>query len=316
MAFRLPEGESVAVGVRLIAREQIDYAIEELSDRSLARDLVVHEVRKRCKKLRGLLRLVRPCLGDSYARENAHFRDAARLLSPLRDDQSIIDAYDALMAHFADEIERRSFTTIRRRLARRRKERAALVSDVEERIAQVRGQMEAGRERVANWSIDAVGVEAWRGGFEQTYRRARKAMALAYEAQTTEHFHEWRKRVKYHWYHTRILQPLWPDALGVRGDAANTLGEMLGMHHDLVVLGATLLDKREGFGDGRAVQALAGLIDRRRSELAASAKPLGARLFADKVAWIGQRWVRYWDASQEEREARQGRESQPAAISA
>src|SRR5262249_31256385 len=206
MAFRLPEGETVAEGVRLIAREQIDQAIVELSDRSLALDLAVHEVRKRCKKLRGLLRLIRPCLGDSYPRENAHFRDAARVLSPLRDYQSIIDAFDALRAHFGDQIDRRAFGTVKRRLTRRRKQRAERVTDVDERIAQVRCQMEAGRERVAHWSIDATGAEAWRGGFEQTYRRGRNAMALAYEAPSTEHFHEWRKQVKYHWHHTRILQ--------------------------------------------------------------------------------------------------------------
>jgi CHAD domain-containing protein len=315
MAFRLPEGETVAEGVRLIAREQIDQAIVELSDRSLALDLAVHEVRKRCKKLRGLLRLIRPCLGDSYPRENAHFRDAARVLSPLRDYQSIIDAFDALLDHFGDQIDRRAFGTVKRRLTRRRKQRAERVTDVDERIAQVRCQMEAGRERVAHWSIDATGAEAWRGGFEQTYRRGRNAMALAYEAPSTEHFHEWRKQVKYHWHHTRILQPLWSDVLGVRGDAANTLGEMLGMHHDLAVLRATLLDEREGF-DQRAVQAVLGLIDRRRTEFAASARPLGTRLFADKKARIGQRWVRYWDTWQEEQVARQAPESQPAAISA
>jgi len=315
MAFRLPEGGSLADGVRLIAREQIDHAIDQLSDRSLPLDQGVHEVRKRCKKLRGVLRLVRPCLGDSYAHDNAYFRDAARLLSPLRDDQSIIDAFDKLVDHFADETGRKAFGTIRRRLARRRQQRGERVSEVDERIAEVRGRLEAGRERVAHWSIDAAGAEAWRGGFEQTYRRARKAMALAYQAPTTEHFHEWRKHVKYHWHHTRILQPLWPDALGVRADAANTLGEALGMHHDLAVLQATLLDEREGFRQP-AVQALVGLIDRRRSELATAARPLGARLFADKAAQIGQRWVRHWDTWQEEQVARQAAESQPAAISA
>ena len=315
MAFQLPEGERIADGVRLIAREQIDHAIDELSDRSLALDLAVHEVRKRCKKLRGLLRLIRPCLGDSYARENAHFRAAARFLSPLRDDQTIIDAFHALLDHFAEQTDRKAFGTIQRRLTRRRKQRAGRVTDVEERIAQVRCQMEAGRKRVAHWSIEIAGAEAWRGGFEQTYRRAREAMALAYETLTTEHFHEWRKQVKYHWHHTRILQPLWPEVLGVRGDAANALGETLGMHHDLAVLRATLLDEREGFGQP-AVPALVVLIDRRRTELAASARPLGARLFADKAARIGQRWVRYWDTWQDEQVARQAPESQPAAISA
>jgi hypothetical protein len=125
--------------------------------------------------------------------------------------------------------------TIKRRLTRRRKQGAGRVTDVEERIAQVRCQMEAGRKRVAHWSIETAGAAAWRGGFEQTYRRAREAMALAYETLTSEHFHEWRKQVKYQWRHTRILQPLWREVLGVRGDAANAFGEAPGMHHDVQV---------------------------------------------------------------------------------
>src|SRR5262249_61573618 len=127
----------------------------------------------RCKKLRGLVRLARAGLGDAYARENAHFRDAARFLSPLRDDQSIIDAFDALRDHFGDQIERKAFGTVKRRLTRRRKQRAERVTDVEERIGQVRCQMEAGRERVAHWSIDGTGVEGCGRGSEQTYRGGR-----------------------------------------------------------------------------------------------------------------------------------------------
>jgi CHAD domain-containing protein len=316
MAFCLPEGTDIAEGVRRVACEQVDKAIEELCDRSLDRVLAVHQVRKRCKKLRGLLRLVRPCLGDVYARENAHFRDAARLLSPLRDDQSVIDAYDALMKHFAAGIERRAFATVRRRLTLRGKRRAERVTDLAERFDQVRGRMEAARERVADWPLDAAGAEAWRGGFERTYRGARKAMAAAYAAGTPEHFHEWRKGTKYHWYHARLLRPIWDAALGMRCDAADALGEALGAYHDLVVLRATLLDRDEGFGGGAVLDTLVGLIDRRQAELAASARPLGARLFADKSARIAQRWVLYWDAWQQEQAERQTLERQPAAISA
>ncbi len=316
MAFYLREGEDMAQGVRRIACEQIDDAIDELCDRSLAQALAVHEVRKHCKKLRGLLRLVRPCLGDVYARENAHFRDAARLLSPLRDDQSVLDAYDALMTHFAAGIERRAFATVRRRLTLRGKRRAGRVTDLEERFDQVRGLMEAARERVGDWPIDGGGAAAWRGGFEQTYRRARKAMAAAYAAGTPEQFHEWRKGTKYHWYHARLLRPIWNAALGVRSDAANALGETLGAYHDLAVLRATLLDEGEGFGRARSVEMLVGLIDRRQAELVASARPLGLRLFAEKATRIAQRWVQYWDAWQEERAERQSHEGEAAAISA
>jgi hypothetical protein len=31
-----------------------------------------------------------------------------------------------------------------------------------------------------------------------------------------EHFHEWRKRVKYHWYHLGLLRELWPASMELR----------------------------------------------------------------------------------------------------
>jgi CHAD domain-containing protein len=316
MAFRILEAEGVPDGIRRIAGEQIDAAIAEICDPSLPEHEKIHQVRKRCKKLRAVLRLIRPWLGEVYARENAYFRDAARALSPLRDAQSVLDAYDALMARFDGEVERRTFAGVRRRLTLRKSRRAQEVTDLAQRFAHVRGLMEAVRERVATWPVDATGADAWRGGFELTYRRARKAMAAAYEAPSAERFHEWRKGVKYHWYHTRILQPLWDTELAARAGEGNALGEMLGSHHDLGVLRATLLDEAEGFGRGRPVAALVELIGRRRAELEADARPLGARLFAEKPRWIGARHVGYWDAWQEEQRCRRATAEEPAAASA
>jgi CHAD domain-containing protein len=316
MAFRMLEGEGVPDGIRRMAGEQIDKAIAEICEPSLADHEKIHQVRKRCKQLRALLRLVRPHLGDTYAHENAFFRDAARSLSPLRDAQSVLDAYDALMARFEGEVERARFAAVRRRLTLRKRQRAQEVTDLTQRLDQVRGLLEAARERVAAWPVDASGAEAWRGGFEQSYRRARRAMSAAYEVPAPEHFHEWRKGVKYHWYHTRILRPLWDKALAARADAGNVLGEMLGSHHDLVVLRATLLDEAGGFGRGRPISALVELIDRRRSELESDARPLGMRLFAEKAARIGLRHARYWDAWQEEQRYRRATGQEPAAATA
>jgi hypothetical protein len=53
----------------------------------------VHQVRKLCKKLRGLIRLVRPEF-DNFQKEDEFFRDAARELSYVRDAQSIIGLID------------------------------------------------------------------------------------------------------------------------------------------------------------------------------------------------------------------------------
>ncbi|MEZ4569166.1 MAG: hypothetical protein R2849_02320 [Thermomicrobiales bacterium] len=71
MAYRLEPDEALDVGVRRIATEQVEKALAELDDSDLDRHATVHQVRKRCKKIRGLLRLVRPGL-ENYSTRTSH----------------------------------------------------------------------------------------------------------------------------------------------------------------------------------------------------------------------------------------------------
>ena len=67
MSYRFEPGEKVERGVKRMAREQIDKALAEIDSDELDVHERVHQVRKRCKKLRAIARLVRPALGSQYA---------------------------------------------------------------------------------------------------------------------------------------------------------------------------------------------------------------------------------------------------------
>ena len=151
--------------------------------------------------MRALLRLVRPALGDFHTIENAHFRDAARSLSPLRDAHTALVAYDLLLDHYRGEVRRAPLAAVWRHLVQVEERTKHDTDDLEDRYAQVRAEMEAARRRIDDWPITDLGLETWRAGFERTYRRARRAMSTAYDDPTPEHFHEWRKAAKYHGYH-------------------------------------------------------------------------------------------------------------------
>jgi CHAD domain-containing protein len=84
MSYRLHFNESLADGMPRIVREQLDRAIAELTGDDTDLPEAVHQVRKRCKKIRGLLRLFRGSFSASYSQENAWFRDLARRLSRAR----------------------------------------------------------------------------------------------------------------------------------------------------------------------------------------------------------------------------------------
>jgi CHAD domain-containing protein len=293
MGYHFEVGESFRDGVRRIAREQIDAALIDLEadDRHQA----VHEFRKRCKKIRALVRLVRPAFGDGYRRENDWFRDAARRLSDLRDATSRIETTDALAARFQGQVDRAMFASIREEWVRQRDE-AARARDLDRRVERCREALVLARDRVDDWKLDRRGFEAVGGGFGKTYRRARRAMARAYETTTTEALHQWRKRVKYHRYHVDLLRDAWRPVLDPWREQLHALTDRLGDDHDLAVFLETL-ERSQGFDGAASPTALSALVVRRRAELQAEARPLGERLFAESPKRIVERHRIYWCAA-------------------
>ena len=302
MAFHILADESIEEAVQRVAREQIDKAMDEINDPELDRHKVVHQVRKRCKKMRGLIRLVRPLLKNQYDLENAWYRDAARPLSYVRDAQSILGALDKLIEHFQDQIDGEAFAAVRQQLTDRRQQVTKDEGNLNKRLEEFLERMEEGRDRVAAWRLDKKGFKAIQGGLIKTYARGRTAMTQAYRHPSPETFHEWRKRVKYHWYHMRLLHPIWPGPIKMRCDEADELSDVLGDDHDLVVLRDTLLQGSIDVGGDETGQALLGLITQRQIELRAKAKRLGARLYAEPPKQFVKRLRSYWRAWQSDAE--------------
>src|SRR5262245_6994153 len=119
MSFEFEPDESVRKGVRRIARKQLEAALGLLTGAQPASpDEVVHEARKHFKKLRAVLRLVRPAIGPkAYRGENITFRDAARPLTEVRDAKVLVETVDGLAERFRDQVAGRTFADVRRELA-------------------------------------------------------------------------------------------------------------------------------------------------------------------------------------------------------
>ncbi len=294
MAYRFKRGDhSVQDGLRRIALDQIDKAIAEAGDRRLELHEKVHQLRKRCKKLRGLIRLVRPAFAD-YAAENAALRDAARSFSFVRDTDVLIGTYDKVVEAYGDQIERAAFASIRRQLTLRRKALSERQRDIDSRLAQFGKTMRELRRRARHWHLTEDDFDALAGGLTKTYKRAGKAMAACQSEASPEAFHEWRKRIKYHGYHVRLLVPVWPGPMKAHEKAAARLGNFLGEHHDLAVFQQTLAAAPEDFGHAADVDVMIGLARERQAALAAEAFPLGARLLAEPASALCGRWRAYW----------------------
>lgn len=295
MAYRFNHGDkSVHKALRRIALDQIDKALTEIDDDRLDVEKTVHQVRKRCKKLRGLIRLVRPSF-DAYAAENALLRDAARIFSHVRDVTVLQAAYDMVVNVHGDEIDRPAVAPIRRHLTQRRKAVTQRPHAIDENFAEFRIAMLATRDRARHWELKDSGFDGLAGGLGRTYKRAKNAMAHAANDTDPQKFHDWRKRIKYHGYHMRILAPIWPEAMQARHRAAERLGDLLGAHHDLEMFRQTLAADPDSFARHNVVETMTGLVRRRQASLAQDAFPLGARLLAEPSIALLQRSRTYWD---------------------
>ncbi|MFP4352914.1 MAG: CHAD domain-containing protein [Puniceicoccaceae bacterium] len=299
MSYKFSIGESAGDGIRRMAVEQIDRTLEEIADSGLDRHDTIHQARKHCKKIRALLRLGRGDLdGGSavYERENKCFRDASRALSEARDAEVLVETFDMLAETFGDQIDLDRLRSVRASLEERKAKASGGEETLEERIARFAEAIGRARERVADWPIgDDFGSLG--PGLEKTYKRGRRALESVAGEPATANFHEWRKRVKYHRYHVRVLRSVWEDVLDAWRDALHDLSDLLGDDHDLAVFGKTLSEERGRFDSKRDVQALLGLADRRRAQLQAKAFPLGRRAFAEKPGHLVRRFETYWAAA-------------------
>ena len=88
-------------------------------------EAVVHSVRKRGKRVRAVLRLVRPGLGDDYGPANIAVRDAGRRLAPIRDAHALLGTFDALTARGSGDRVDGGLLGVRAGLARRAQEETA-----------------------------------------------------------------------------------------------------------------------------------------------------------------------------------------------
>jgi CHAD domain/Rho termination factor, N-terminal domain len=130
----------------------------------------------------------------------------------------------------------------------------------------------------------------------ETYARGRAAFVEAAASSAAEVRHEYRKRVKYTWYHVRLLTAIAPSVLEPLGRRLHDLSDALGAEHDLFVLGRhvrSTVDDAVG-ADERA--AVAVVIDGQRADLGRRAVRLGSRLHAESPDAFVERIGCYWGA--------------------
>ena len=281
-----PHGEPLDSAFRAIAIDQLDEALSDLAQPDTSGRSIVHEARRRTKKLRGLLRLVR--LGfPGFDRENDALREAAALLSHLRDREVRRETLRALAKW-------RPVSLLERLLAGSTEPAA---HDDAAPLAAFRERMVEVRARAGQWALSRPGLETLEAGVRRTYRTARRRMRKARDLHEPTRFHDWRKGNKNYGFTIDLLRKAAPDLLGDDVEVIDKLSNALGQHHDLVVLRVTAAQGHLPLSGPEQLMELEALIGERLGELEAESFELGRQVYAERPAALTRRIMSYWKSA-------------------
>lgn len=301
MAFRFQTNETAADGFRRMALSQIVRARRHLThdeDHAVA----IHEARKCLKRLRALLRLVRPALTkEQYRLENARFRDIARLLSTSRDRQVMRETV-ARLATEASEQQRKALGALGEVLAKDAGDGSSPHDSTQAREAAIAALGRAKKE-FKHLDPDLKMRDSIRIGLKRSYRAGQEALAEAIANPGGETLHEWRKTVQAHWRHMLLLSEAWPEYFAARSNSAKELSEWLGEDHDLAVL-IDFVSNGDGsvIGSGNA-EAIAAMAAGRQRQLRQRAFQKGAYLYAADAKELANTVQRYWSLARDQSQA-------------
>lgn len=296
MSYLLSTDEKLNKTVRKIVIKQINNACENLDKVESLSSEGIHEARKSFKKNRAILRLIRPAISNRYEQENAIWRSFGHDLTQWRDAKVTLATLDQLKDHFGDRMKMQFFISQRKRLESYFNATLNDNKRLHSAVSHLQSRLSDQKRCWQQWSMQ-ISVDDVVSGAQKIYRTGKKAFATAYTSPTHARFHQWRKQVKYHWYHLRLLHELWPSCMEAFMDKAHKLADLLGSEHDLTILHDLLKSIEQTDSNREDMEILFDLIVIQQQSLRKQARPLGIQLFSDSSKGFGKRLKGYIDAA-------------------
>jgi CHAD domain-containing protein len=311
LAYRLRPDESVARGLRRLARKELGKTRDALGRASPPRAEAIHEARTRIKKVRAIVELIDADRGDGLSGCKKRLRAINRTLSCLRDADAMVEILTTLRQRDRQLLDEHTFARIKRRLSSRKR---AAMEEAEQNSAWQEVDADLGKLRRAakDWQPAHRGFRAIAAGIRASHRRGRKAMARARKSQDAVDFHEWRKAIKALWYHLRLVEQ---SDRRVRQDVKTLYRaeRWLGDDHNLVVLCAELSKDDTLCGDRIVADRLRLAADRYQCELRTKATKSLQKFYGRKSRGYVRGIARAWQRWRHGGRTRSGQSTRPRA---
>lgn len=288
MSYCFERNESIASAVPRIVTELTSIATHALHSDHPDFEAWVHSTRTCYKKIRSLLRLIRRDLNKSvYRDEQIRIRNAGNALSRLRDAEVMVLSYDLLAGRYRDKIAMDGLIETREALIARHQRIAQNDFNLQQLLRETANELSELPLRCSDWSPMPTELTSLVAGFERSYRRGCRAFEQATREPSSDGFHEWRKRVKDHWYQCRLFDSAWTPSMRWRIYELKGLADLLGEDHDLAVLQQVLTAEAGEIGGD--TKQLGDLARQFQQELRDRATELGRKIYTTEPPVLASR---------------------------
>ena len=298
MSYRYTVCESTEQEIKRIIEERFNRSVKEFKEPDENIDRADHQMRKNMKKVRGALRLVRGAIGKKkYKKWNVAARDTARKGEELRESKVAIDTLGEIKNRFDWKSDYQFYQIARAKLRRDHQKYKKELLEEHDFQNEIIEKLVDVKEEFNDLSFNKKGFNSFEKGLKKVYKRGRKASKKCKKKSTAENHHEWRKCVKYLWYHIRILKDIWPEELKGYSKELHKLSDYLGDDHDLCDLKSRL---NAIYQDSEYTEDLTktnALIDKFSEEIRTQSWTLGEKIYAEKPKNFTKRIKKYWIAA-------------------
>lgn len=296
--FVIDNEEELKDSIVRITSEQLNY-VKGLTLIRKNIELSVHEIRKACKRLRALLRLIRYDIGEElFVQENTKYRDWAKSLSLLR-DYNVIIAYLAGLFE-ADEIpiSESNFIRFINHLNEQKEEEMKVV--VEGGVFKaINKRCKEQLEIISSYTNVDFGPHTIHTGVINTYRGCLDTMEAAQRNLDDVTLHELRKRVKYLYNQMLLMQAVWPEYFIHYSSSLKSASELLGDDHNLVETITIIGETPSEILDETDKNSLIQCIENERRHIHGEVWPLMGKVFTESSEAFAGRVKSYWLISRE-----------------
>jgi CHAD domain-containing protein len=275
MPYRLTSHRSLGQQLSDILGKELDTALESLAGDTPDAE-AIHDARRSVKRARAVVRLVEAELGAPSEEITLRLRSAAHVLAAMREADANLETLDQLQVAYGSLVTSTVARAVRRGLETREHASRANAGEALETarrsLEQVKASAPAQVKQVAH-------LRVVRAGALRAYRRPRRVLAGLSRDSGDAEFHLWRRRLKDHYYHMRLLEGIHTTPR-TRARALNLLEECLGDDHNLGILADLILAAPERYGTARDTALVLGCIAQEQRRLRIRALDQGWRSFS------------------------------------